>query len=230
MLESWLVRRALLRLTIKAYNVQMPVLIERVAEDPARADEILLEELRSGTSEISRWPRDAEVAEYYEAHDAYNNIAKSRLAMALAAVEQSLYSNKTDILAIPSSLSLEHVIPQSWEKHWPLAEAATPEEEDAAQEARRRAIHRLGNLTLVAGGLNTSLSNASWVKKQKSLNAESRLLLNARLIEIYPEAFDEAAVVERTKWLVSRICGIWSGPEHDWLEYPNPDEPAKAAE
>lgn len=231
MLESWLVRRALLRLTIKAYNVQMPVLIERVAEDPARADEMLVEELRSGTSEISRWPTDADVSVYYELHDAYNNIAKPRLAMALAAVEQSLYSNKTDILAIPSNLSLEHVIPQSWENHWPLADAATAEEEEAAREARQRALHRLGNLTLVAGGLNTSLSNDPWAKKQKALNAESRLLLNARLIEGYPEVFDEAAVAERTKWLVSRMCEIWPGPEHDWLgQHPEPDEPAKALE
>jgi hypothetical protein len=217
MLESWLVRRSLLRLTIKNYNVQMPVLIARASEDIERADELLLDELRAGTGEISRWPTDSEVSDFYETQPAYNNVAKPRLAMALAAVEQSLYSNKTDILTIPANLSLEHVIPQTWDPHWPLPATGTPEEEEVAREARVRSIHRLGNLTLVAGGLNTALSNDPWAKKQKALNAESRLLLNARLIESYPEHFDETAVAERTTWLVTRICAIWPGPEHAWL-------------
>lgn len=216
-LESWLVRRSLLRLTIKNYNMQMPVLIGRVASDVARADEILLDELRAGSGDISRWPTDAEMLDYYTTHDAYNNIAKPRLAMALAAVERSLYSNKTDLLAIPTNLSLEHVIPQRWDDHWPLPAEEGSEDEEALRGERQRAIHRLGNLTLVAGGLNASLSNEAWPKKQKGLNAESRLLLNARLIDSYPDTFDEAAVAERTQWLVEQICEIWAGPEYDWL-------------
>ena len=127
-LESWLVRRSLLRLTTKNYNAQMPALIGRVADDyraptrsclkscaPARGDQPLAD--RRGDHRL------------LETHDAYNNIAKPRLVMALSAVEQSLYSNKTDILAFPTRLSLEHVIPQSWQRHWPLADAETPEDE-----------------------------------------------------------------------------------------------------
>jgi hypothetical protein len=152
-----------------------------------------------------------------ETHDAYNNVAKPRLVMALTAVEQSLYSTKSDIVAIPSSLSLEHLIPQAWEENWPIPTGLTQEEEQVALETRERAVHRLGNLTLVAGGLNSSLSNETWMKKQRGLNAESRLLLNARLIEEHPERLDEVAVAERTAWLVTRFCEIWPGPEHDWL-------------
>ncbi|MEX2211237.1 MAG: DUF262 domain-containing protein [Gaiellaceae bacterium] len=217
-LESWLVRRSLLRMTEKNYNVQMPVLIGRIAEDSARADEILLDELRAGTGEISRWPTDAELISYYETHDAYNNIAKRRLVMALGGVEQSLYSNKTDILEIPTNLSLEHLLPQSWETNWALPEGLSPEDEEAARDIRQRSIHRLGNLTLVAGGLNSALQHEGWAKKQKGLNAESRLLLNARLIERYPERFDEEAIAERTRWLVSQFCAIWPGPDHPWIE------------
>jgi hypothetical protein len=226
-LESWLVRRSLLRLTVKAYNAQVPVLISRIADDPARADEILLSELRAGTGEISRWPTDAELRDYYDTHDVYNSVGKARLVMALSAVEQSLYSNKTDLLTIPTNLTLEHVIPQKWQTHWPLPEGLSPEEEEAARETRLRAIHRLGNLTLTAGPLNTALSNSAWSDKQRALNAESRLLLNARLVETYPETFDEAAVAERTRLLIERVCAIWPGPEHDWTagEAPTEGEP-----
>jgi hypothetical protein len=119
------------------------------------------------------------------------------------------------------------VIPQKWQTHWPLPEGLAPEEEEAARETRLRAIHRLGNLTLTAGPLNTALSNSAWADKQRALNAESRLLLNARLVETYPETFDEAAVAERTRLLIERICAIWPGPEHGWTadEAPAEGEP-----
>lgn len=229
MLESWLVRRSLLRLTVKNYNVQVPALISRVADDPAHADEALLGELRAGTGEISRWPTDSELRDFYRSHDAYNNVGKPRLAMALAAVEQSLYSNKTDLLTIPTNLTLEHVIPQKWQDHWPLAEGLSPEDEEAAREARLRSIHRLGNLTLTAGPLNTALSNSAWPDKQRALNAESRLLLNARLVESYPDRFDETAITERTELLLERICAIWPGPEHEWVASAAVEDPTQVA-
>jgi len=217
MLESWLVRRSLLRLTTKAYNAQVPVLISRIADAPALADQILFNELRTGAGEISRWPTDTDLADYYMTHDAYNNIARRSLVMALAGVEQSLYSNKTDLLTIPTNLTLEHVIPQKWQDRWPLPAGLSPEEEETAREVRLQSIHRLGNLTLTAGPLNTALSNSAWPDKQRALNAESRLLLNARLVETYPEHFDESSVTDRTRMLIERICAIWPGPEHAWI-------------
>ncbi len=216
-LESWLVRRSLLRLTVKNYNLQIPVLIGRVAEDVAHADEILLKELREGVGEVSRWPTDSQLIDFYTSNDAYNNIARPRLVMALAAVERSLYGSKVDVPSIPTTLSLEHVIPQAWEEHWPLATDLSSDEEEAARETRMRCIHQLGNLTLTAGPLNTALSNSKWSAKQKELNRESKLLLNTRLVEGNPDCFDETAIVERTRDLVERICSIWPGPDHQWI-------------
>jgi hypothetical protein len=61
MIESWLVRRMIMGWTAKSYNQQIPVIIGRVAEAPERADEIVLDELRTGVGLISRWPTDDEV-------------------------------------------------------------------------------------------------------------------------------------------------------------------------
>ena len=207
----------MLRLTVKNYNLQIPVLIGRVAEDVAHADEILLKELREGVGEVSRWPTDSQLIDFYTSNDAYNNIARPRLVMALAAVERSLYGSKVDVPSIPTTLSLEHVIPQAWEEHWPLATDLSSDEEEAARETRMRCIHQLGNLTLTAGPLNTALSNSKWSAKQKELNRESKLLLNTRLVEGNPDCFDETAIVERTRDLVERICSIWPGPAHQWI-------------
>jgi hypothetical protein len=198
--------------------MQIPVLIARVAEDVRRADDILLSELREGIGDVSRWPTDQNMVDFYQQNDAYYNIQVARLVMALKAVERSLYSNTTDVLGLPAYLTIEHVIPQKWQQYWPLPVSDTPEEEEAALDKRRRSIHRLGNLTLTAGPLNSEMSNSEWSVKQTKLNGKSKLFLNTRIIEAYPVVFDEAAVAERTNFLVERICQIWPGPEQDWAE------------
>ena len=76
-----------------------------------------------------------------------------------------------------------------------------------------RASIVLGNLTIVTQPLNSSLSNSAWPSKQKELNEHSKLLLNARLIDEYPDVFDEAAIDARGAWLADRIINIWPGPD-----------------
>jgi hypothetical protein len=209
-LESWLVRRALMKLTLKNYNQQVPVMLARVSEEPENADEVLLDHLRSGVGEISRWPTDAELTAYLTTRPLYGNVATKRIAMALAAVEQSLYTSKVDIPSVPKSLSIEHIIPQSWEENWPLSQDGDRVELQTRREER---IHRLGNLTLTAAPLNSALSNAKWSDKCHALNQESKLLLNVKLLADCPNAFDEAAVDERAKGLATAICVLWPGPE-----------------
>lgn len=209
-LESWLVRRALMRLTVKNYNQQVPVMLARVSAEPERADDVLVEYLRSGVGEISRWPNDDELRKALTTKGLYNNVAAKRIVLALAAIEESLYTSKVDIPVVPKTLSLEHVMPQSWEAHWPLPAGDDPV---VAKEQREERIHRLGNLTLTATPLNSSLSNAVWQKKRSGLNKATRLLLNAELIEDYPDVFNEAAIDARSALLADRILALWPGPD-----------------
>lgn len=100
-LESWMTRRALTRLTSKDYNRQIPRLIDLIAADLEHADGALLAVLSSDTSHISRWPTDREVSQFLTNTDAYGVVGRARLVMALAAVEITLYSTKTDVTTIP---------------------------------------------------------------------------------------------------------------------------------
>lgn len=161
-LESWLARRGLMRLTIKNYNQQVPVMLARVAARPEEADDVLLDHLRKGVGEISRWPNDDELRTHLTTQAVYNNIARTRIVMALAAIEETFYTLKVDVPIVPKTLSREHLLPQSWTRHWPL-----PADEDpvVAKERRAERIHRLGNLTLTAAPLNSELSNAAWPRK-----------------------------------------------------------------
>jgi hypothetical protein len=137
MIESWLVRRVLMGLTAKNYNQQVPVIIGRVASDAERADEVILEELRTGVGQISRWPTDDELRQQLLERGMYGYISQPRIAMVLGAIEESLYSSKVEALQVPKGLSIEHVMPQSWEEHWPLPAGPNSEELEAAEVARR---------------------------------------------------------------------------------------------
>ena len=213
MIESWLVRRMMMWLTTKNYNQQVPTLLARVAADPARADDHILEELRTGIGHISRWPNDGELRQQLRERPMYGYISQARIAMVLAAVEESLYSAKVELMSLPKDLTIEHIMPQSWAENWPLLESLDREASENAGQDRQAHLHLLGNLTLTTGSLNAALSNAAWPVKQKALNAESKLLLNARLVEEYPSSFDEAAIDARGAQLADRVFSIWPGPD-----------------
>ncbi len=214
-LESWLVRRALMRLTAKNYNRLVPRLVGRIKADLGRADDALFAALSGGEGEISRWPADNELRKFLLHRDVYGWVATPRLVMALAGVEANLYTNKTDLTDLPDGLTVEHIIPQTWQTDWPLVgsdgHALTGEALDHATEQRTARINRLGNLTLVTGPLNSALSNDPWKAKRSELNEHTRLLLNARLIE--HATWDEQKIDERTASLTDSIIKIWPGPD-----------------
>jgi hypothetical protein len=211
-LESWLVRRAVMRMTAKNYNQQVASMLEKVGANPEVADDVIIKHLRGAAGEATRWPSDEGLVSYVETHNAYGNIAQNRLAMVFAAIERSLYTSKVEALAVPSGLSVEHLMPQHWEKHWPLPDGLPAVALAEAKQAREQHIHRLGNLTVTTLPLNASLSNSSWSTKRGALNKGSKLLINTEVVENHPVTFDEDAIDDRTRLLSDRICQIWPGP------------------
>ncbi|WP_328601242.1 DUF262 domain-containing protein [Actinomadura physcomitrii] len=215
MLESWLARRALMRLTAKNYNRLVPRLVARMKADLVHADDVLLQALSGSEGEISRWPDDEEFINFLSTRDVYGWVAQPRLVMALAAAEMSLHSTKTDIRNIPSNLSLEHILPNDWEDSWPLGadggELIDGEVVEQAAAERAARLHKLGNLTIVTQPLNSAMSNAPWSVKRAELNRHTRLLLNARIAE--RDTWDEQAIDERGTWLAHTLAKVWPGPD-----------------
>ena len=97
-------------------------------------------------------------------------------------------------------------MPQAWHQNWPLPQGA---DDDEAIVNRDRAVHTIGNLTLVNGRLNASLSNAAWDSKRKALADHSVMFLNKRLVNDGPEVWDEQVIEKRAKWLHERAVEVW---------------------
>jgi hypothetical protein len=217
MLEDFLVRRMICGSTTKNYNRLAAELVGVLKQDLTRADELTERFLADQESPANRWPTDSDVRGAITEKSLYGFRRQERLVMVLWEIEErwrALDGKSEQGLARPHDLTLEHVLPQAWEAHWPLDDSV----EDPL-EWRDRHLHRLGNLTLTTGELNSSLSNGPWHApesandKRRGLARHSLLKLNARLAEENPEDFNEQAIDRRGEQLADEILSIWPGPE-----------------
>ena len=208
-LESWLVRRMLLRLTTKNYNRFVLDIIKLLKKNPETADDIVLAELRAASVPTTAWPTDQQVKDSLAETSLYGQINQRRVVMVLYAVEKAMRSAKSEDVQLPTGLTVEHVLPQSWRGHWPV----DPEDDGNLIADREKHVHRLGNLTLVTNKLNPALSNDAWQVKRDALNEHSVLLLNRRLFDDHPNVWDESTIDLRSASLADVIVGVWPGPD-----------------
>lgn len=89
------------------------------------------------------------------------------------------------------------------------------QKDDEAAAGRERAIHTIGNLTLVNGRLNSTLSNAAWDSKRKTLADHSVLFLNKHIVNDGPPVWNETAIRKRATWLYEKAVKVWPHPGSD---------------
>ena len=225
--ESWVIRRALLRLTTKDVNKFMVHVLKTLDSSSAQAagDEIrscLIEQ----TAETRLWPSDSDLLAQLPGAKVYGNIRQSRLRVILAAVEQYLRDQSTmyePIRVLPNGLEIEHVMPRGWRTHWDTKPPLAP---DLAAQ-RDRAVNTIGNLTLVTKSLNGSLSNRPWTDaaavgmseggrpnlgKRSLLKDFSLLVSNKEIVDCHVESWTEQDITARSNEITQAICAIWPRP------------------
>jgi Protein of unknown function DUF262/Protein of unknown function (DUF1524)/Restriction Enzyme Adenine Methylase Associated len=215
--ESWMVRRMLVRATTKNYNQVMSALISnlRGAPDRIHAGDRTEAWLAQQTGASLYWPDDEEIRTVLGDLMAYRRLSRGRLRMVLEAVEDHLRGwtrGKTGYTAerVPrGTLAIEHVMPRKWSDHWRGGE-------DFVGEAERdRLIHTLGNLTLVTKRLNATISNGPWKgtkgKRAYLMNKEV-LLLTKDLLERAGDSWTDSGIRNRTIRLTELIIEIWPVP------------------
>jgi hypothetical protein len=210
-LDSYLWRRALTRGTTANYNRLMLDALKAIDEDIATADEKLIGFLAGLEGNTVRWPTDDELRSDLLVRPLYGQgrVARPTVATALRMVENRWRVPKGEgPLGADNSLQLEHMMPQEWGPHWPLA----PEPADTLQEReqnRNAHIHRLGNLTLVSPSMNPALSNREWTNKREQLRQHSSVLVTQRYLDA---DWDEAAIQARATTLIDTLLQVWPGP------------------
>lgn len=221
-LESYLVRRMVCGMQTRGYGSLVLDLLKQVsvlqADEPATPS-IVTALSRSDSSAVV-WPNDEKFKADWISRKFYNQLRRSRVQMILRAIEEHYQRQNTKSEPIISfnfdHLEVEHVMPQSWDAHWPLPDHVTREQRDWL-------IHGIGNLTLISESLNKQLSHGPWdapgdsPSKRKGLGLHSKLELNSRLLNNYPDQWNELAIRERALCLFKAASSIWPRDEGQFI-------------
>lgn len=213
-LESWVVRRSILKLPTKNYNRLMVDLLNKLKTLPREEVGIQVQKFLSSQSSVnSYWPTDDEIISELSKRPIFRRLARGRLRMILEAVEdrrrgfggpsQGKYADSTVSRGIHS---IEHIMPQEWRTNWEF----NGDDEDASERDTR--VHQLGNLTLVTKAFNSKLSNGVWEKKKAAFQEHSTLLTTADVVNS-GESWDDLAIENRSVSLAKAITEIWPVPQ-----------------
>jgi hypothetical protein len=121
-------------------------------------------------------------------------------------------TNRNESLELLEALSVEHLLPQRADlKDYPYASIEL-DEDYSPEEYRKDMMDTVGNLTLLTGPLNSSVSNGPFHNKIEAICADSDLRLNAWLRSTELETWDEAEIEERSKMLFTIARKVWPAP------------------
>lgn len=213
-IESWLVRRMLVRVTGKRYNKLIPEVISEVRKDRTNAAKVLEDFFKTQQVDSSYWPDDEEVRREVLNLEFYRKIYRARVRMIFEALEDHTRgwvggnTSKSGARIRRASYAIEHLMPQSWQRNWPLPSGLTELERD-------HLIQTLGNLTLLSSKLNSSVSNGPWLGeagKSAALTEHDVLLLNRKVQDLGQSGWTEELIRARTSQLTDLILQIWKVP------------------
>ena len=216
--ESWMVRRMLVRASTKSYNQVMAELINQIRETKSArnsAGDVVEKYLAAQTSGSGYWPDDEEIREELQDLPAYRRLRQGRLRMVLEAIEDHLRGWKGTKSGLGgervarAQYAIEHVMPNKWLANWPLGSSHNEQERD-------RMVHTLGNLTLLTGKLNSKVSNGPWDGadgKRSALEAHDVLILTRDLLRKAENQWSDEAIYQRTRELIGFVIKIWPVPE-----------------
>ena len=216
LLDSYLTRRALCGLTSKNLNRMFPQLVRVLREIGVSMKTLRNFFEQHEENHSTRFPKNADVYLNILKKQIYGRIRSKILAEILWNFELASRSTKTENTSRPENLWVEHIMPVSWEKYWPLTNDAEDSVglDDPRYRQRVDAVHLLGNLTIVTAPLNMSLKNLPFREKKAELVEHSNLTLN-RLIanleycEEGKEDWNEATIRNRGEALATLACEIW---------------------
>tara|TARA_R100001369_G_scaffold30951_1_gene54876 strand:- start:992 stop:2908 length:1917 start_codon:yes stop_codon:yes gene_type:complete len=220
-LESYLVRRMVCGMTSKNYNRYFTDVIKDIyrtkkeSDIPINAKDVHTI-LSKSDSDSSRMPDDIELKSQLLQRPMYGRIAQYKLRMVLEAIDGASHHSKAEYMPIQKNLTIEHILPEKWEKHWPLEKEGKSAEDILEQESRRNTLkNTIGNLTLITNSLNPAISNGSWQTKRPEILKYSKSNLNRYFqpeTEDNLSVWNEEKILERADILADLFIQVWRAP------------------
>lgn len=210
-LESFLMRRLITGATPKNYNRLFIDLIRAVEKAGGVSAQTIAEQLAKGSGDSTKFPTNEELLIAVFEQPMYDRMTRPRVRAVLEALDAAAQSDKSEVLPLPTNLTIEHVMPQTWETHWPLPDEAKVDALTEQKAAARRGVilNTLGNLTLITGKFNSSLQNAAWTSKRPELLTYAKLNLTQYFHGAAADTWDETAIRARTEHLFKLLLKIW---------------------
>ena len=220
-LASYLTRRAVCGLTTKGYNRFFIRVLQEVTEASAEPHMALRRVLLAASAPSEVWPDDALFTQQWCRRPVYKELRPAKTCGVLRALEYAARGvmQGSNHVPLQSSLSVEHVMPQSWQK---LPCYQIPDMTEDQLQLREAIVHGFGNLTILTQPLNSSVSNGSFadsrdeegnqVLGKRSRLGQSALLMNTYFHQTGLSTWDDAAVAARAKELCRAAILVWPRP------------------
>ena len=215
-IESYIVRRAICRLTPKNYNRIFLALLTKLGKEglPTRAS--VLRELLSLEGDSAVWPNNDVFKKSLMYDPLYISIRPRGVRMALTALELASRTPRQESLPLPinNQLTIEHVMPQGFKaEEWPYPEQESVDKQEV-ESRRQTLLHNLGNLTLLTQPLNSEVSNGPFKIKRPEITKQSLLILNSYFQRFSDnDMWNEDTILKRGKDLADLGLRVWEYPE-----------------
>ena len=210
LIYSYIVRRALCGLTAKNRNrVFQGISHKFLVSGPSLSS--LTEFFAERASDSTRFPSDDEFRQGILSQAAYINAPGARIKDVLWELECATRTNFAEKVEMPEGLQTEHVLPVTWTEDWTFADGEWVDErsDDPRVVRRAQALHTLGNLTLITGGLNVSSGNKGFLAKKEKYEEHTSLFLNKWFAD--HEEWHEEKILCRGEALSEKAMKIWVG-------------------
>ncbi|MFV3413006.1 DUF262 domain-containing protein [Pseudomonas sp. NY15436] len=220
-LASYLTRRAVCGLTTKGYNRFFMRVLQAVTGAPDAPHVALRAVLLGATATSEVWPDDSLFSDKWCHRPVYRELRPVKTCGVLRALEYAARGPQQGSNHVPAQpdLTIEHVLPQSWEK---LPAYQIADMTEGQRQLREAAIHGFGNLTLLTQPLNSSISNGPFVDTlgaegeqilgKRSRLGQSALLLNTYFHQSALSAWNDLAIENRAKTLLKAALLVWPKP------------------
>ncbi|MEU4739134.1 DUF262 domain-containing protein [Actinosynnema sp. NPDC023658] len=203
-LESYFVRRLLIGRPTAGINRTLLTMVTEM-DSEAPVDHAVRRYLATGRK---HYASDREIRAAARSMPYYLNGRPNHRTLVLRWLEET-YGSKEPVDL--SSLTIEHVLPQTPTPEWRQVLAEDLEAGEEFGQVHEALVHTLGNLTLT--GYNATLSNSPFEVKRPKL-AGSGVLMSQEIAK--QERWGRPQILERADALAERVIGEWPAPAtHD---------------